>query len=107
MRRCTATTRKGKPCPIGADPGVDTCHVHNPDGTYQQQLRAGTANKPNPNKKPRPARQAPSRAPGDQPCLKICCLTDATIHTPVPHAQLHPADPKRTRCTGHICHCPR
>lgn len=41
--RCSATTKKGQPCPINADRvdenGEAWCHVHDANGTYQQQRR--------------------------------------------------------------------
>lgn len=39
---CSARTRKGAPCPINADRirnGAPYCHVHDPQGVYQQQNR--------------------------------------------------------------------
>jgi len=37
-RQCRALTRKGERCAAAADQDSDLCHVHNPDGKYQQQL---------------------------------------------------------------------
>lgn len=41
MERCSATTKKGTPCPIWADrvhDGVWFCHVHDPAGVAQANL---------------------------------------------------------------------
>ena len=39
---CTHKTKAGKPCPIHADrvdnQGQPVCHVHDPNGTYRQQV---------------------------------------------------------------------
>ncbi len=44
LHRCSAVTRKKRPCPINADAqdenGKWFCHVHNPWGTYQLQVLA-------------------------------------------------------------------
>lgn len=40
--RCSATTNEGKPCPLHADrqrDGTWYCHVHDPDGVCQRNLR--------------------------------------------------------------------
>lgn len=40
MTQCSATTRKGAPCPFNADRnrnGEWFCHLHDPMGTYQLQ----------------------------------------------------------------------
>lgn len=42
MRACNATTRKGEPCPIGAEES-GPCHVHDPNGKYQRQRRGELA----------------------------------------------------------------
>lgn len=41
--RCSAVTRKKKPCPIEADryaDGQPVCHVHDPSGVFQLQAAA-------------------------------------------------------------------
>ena len=41
-RQCCVTTKRGIPCPHYADrthDGLDYCHVHDPQGTYQMQNR--------------------------------------------------------------------
>jgi hypothetical protein len=42
IMQCSATTTKGLDCPIHADRvrnGKWFCHVHDPEGLYQQQCR--------------------------------------------------------------------
>lgn len=40
MTKCGATTNKGLPCPIAAEPErLGFCHVHDPNGIYRTQLR--------------------------------------------------------------------
>ena len=39
---CSATTKQDLPCPIHGDRLVDghwLCHIHDPEGTFQRQLR--------------------------------------------------------------------
>jgi ribonuclease HI len=50
MMKCKAITKKGKRCSIDADPGSEFCHVHNPAGKYQRQLRSEIP-KPSPENK--------------------------------------------------------
>ncbi|MEY4332026.1 MAG: hypothetical protein RLZZ196_764 [Bacteroidota bacterium] len=40
LRNCTALTKKKKPCPnkVEAWRDVDLCHVHDPNGTFRQQV---------------------------------------------------------------------
>ena len=48
MKPCCALTKKKMPCSINADrerEGKWYCHVHDPEGTYQGQLRGETMNK--------------------------------------------------------------
>lgn len=43
IRQCTMRTKKQRPCPINADRlhlGNWYCHVHDPEGLFQQQARA-------------------------------------------------------------------
>ena len=40
MTKCGATTNRGLPCPIEAEPErLGFCHVHDPNGVYRTQLR--------------------------------------------------------------------
>ena len=48
-RACSALTKKGKSCPFYADrcrAGVWFCHLHDPQGTYQQQWHGNGHRKP-------------------------------------------------------------
>lgn len=41
VRKCQAITKKGKPCPWKVEHWRvnDLCHIHDPDGTFRQQLK--------------------------------------------------------------------
>jgi hypothetical protein len=41
VRKCTALTKKKKPCPnnVEAWRDVDLCHVHDPNGKFRQQIQ--------------------------------------------------------------------
>ena len=45
MTNCRATTKKKKPCPIKVESWRlnGLCHIHDPDGTFRQQVRSGEA----------------------------------------------------------------
>ena len=49
---CSAKTAKGARCSINADPDSEFCHVHRPDGRYQENL----------SRKRQPARHAEAEA---------------------------------------------
>ena len=41
VRKCTALTKKKKPCPFNVESWrtVDLCHIHDPNGKYRQQIQ--------------------------------------------------------------------
>lgn len=43
---CQGKTRKGESCRVMADPGQTLCHIHRPDGVFQEQLRRSAAQLP-------------------------------------------------------------
>lgn len=43
LKKCCSRTKRNQPCPIPADRQRDRlsyCHVHDPEGAYQQQIAA-------------------------------------------------------------------
>lgn len=62
--RCKAITKKGRQCQIDADPGIDFCHLHNPQGRYQRQLR-GEIPKPSHDKGWRVGKPIQSKLPSN------------------------------------------
>lgn len=48
MNNCSCITNKNKPCPIPADRKIKNnwyCHVHDPEGTFQQQQQKNKGKK--------------------------------------------------------------
>jgi hypothetical protein len=40
MNKCWATKNNGKTCFADTKPPLKFCHIHDPDGTFRQQLKA-------------------------------------------------------------------
>ena len=53
IRNCTATTKRGKICwnKVESFRTASLCHVHDPDGTFRQQLKAKGLGSPKTKKK--------------------------------------------------------
>jgi hypothetical protein len=45
MRKCTAITKKGNPCPYKVEDwrSQALCHLHDPEGVFRQQIANGTS----------------------------------------------------------------
>ncbi len=70
--RCCATTKKGKPCPIQADrltDGKPYCHIHDPLGTFQQQVAVGLFKRP---RSDEPCTYCGQPCRGVVPCCRKC-----------------------------------
>ena len=40
MNKCWATKNNGKTCFANTKPPLKFCHIHDPDGTFRQQLKS-------------------------------------------------------------------